>query len=135
MRKTLIVLAALAGLAAAPFAASAQDMADHWREGVGMPMKPSDAAAGPWTLRTGDKTVCLLSLSDRKTAAGVYGLDLSPACASELPPGITGWKPVTDGLALVGADPEVLLLDFNQWTPTDLVARRSGAPFLELIRR
>jgi hypothetical protein len=135
MRRRLQALAVLATLAAAPFAAAAQDITVHWREGVGMPMKPSDAAAGRWSLRTDGRTVCTLSFSDQRTAPGVYGLDLSADCARDLAPGIVGWKPVTDGLALVGADPEVLLLDFNQWTPKDLVARRAGAPFLELIRR
>jgi hypothetical protein len=135
MRRTLQTLAVLAAVTAAPLGASAQDMAAHWREGVGMPMKPSDAAAGPWRLRTDGKTVCTLSFSDRRAPSGVYGIEMSPNCASVLPPGIVGWKPVTDGLALVGADPEVLLVDFNQWTPHDLVARRNGAPFLELIRR
>jgi hypothetical protein len=135
MRQCLRVLAVLAAVAMAPVAAPAQGITEHWRESVGLPMKPADAAAGPWTLRTGGKTVCTLSFSDHRTAAGVYGVDLSADCASELPPGIVGWKPVTDGLALVGADPEVLLVDFNQWTAKDLVARRRGAPYLELVRR
>ena len=50
-----------------------------------------------------------------------------------LPPGAVGWRPVTDGMALVDAGGAVIV-DFNQWAPWDLQSKREGAPTLELIR-
>jgi hypothetical protein len=125
-------LALLAALAA-PAAAQAQSMGSFLSEGVGLPIKPQDAAAGPWTLSTAGRTVCTLSFSAVRSAAGIYGADIPADCASALPPGVVGWTPVSDGLALVGADGKPLA-DFNQWTTRDLVAKRNGAPFLELKR-
>jgi hypothetical protein len=131
MRLRLTALALLAALAGAPVLA--QDVAANFREGVGLPMRPSDAAAGRWTLSTRHHAVCSMAFSDRPDGRGVYPARIAPECAAELPGGIVGWRPVTDGLALVGPD-DAILVDFNQWTPTDLVARRAGAPFLELTR-
>lgn len=133
MRPPLRLAALLILLSAVPASVAAQDMDALARDAVGLPLRPKDAAAGRWTLRTGGQTICTLALGGERGPDGVYPIDIPPACAPALPPGLAGWKPVTDGMALVAADGQ-LTLDFNQWTPRDLVARRRGAPFLELIR-
>ena len=134
--KPIIALAALAALVtpiAAVSPAKADDIGALVRDGVGLPLKVEDAVAGPWTLRTRGRTICALSLTARRAPNGVYDAEIPSDCAAELPAGVVGWKPVTDGMALVGADTSTLI-DFNQWTPRDLVARRGGAPYLELTR-
>jgi hypothetical protein len=121
-------------LAAAFFAsdASAQFGASHL-DSIGIPMKPGEAGAGPWTLSTGRKDICQLRFGTVRGEGGLYPADITPDCGAVLPPGIAGWKPVTDGLALVNAQ-GAILVDFNRITSRDLVAPRSGAPFLELKR-
>jgi hypothetical protein len=127
------ILAASFVALALPCAALAQDMDALARDGIGLPMKVKDATAGPWTLQTRAGPICIISFSGEKLASGAYDADIPSACASALPAGVAGWKSVTDGLALVSVDGKILL-DFNQWTPRDLVARRAGAPYLELVR-
>ena len=135
MKRQFRLLSALAVLAAQPVAAAADEMTTMWRDGVGLPMKPADAAAGPWTLHSRDHAICTVHFSAERGPGNVYGAAISPECGDALPPGVAGWKPVTDGLALVGAD-GATLLDFNQWTPSDLIAHPpGGAPYLELKRR
>jgi hypothetical protein len=131
--KSIVFALALAATAL-PFGAAAQDMAALARDGIGLPLKLRDAVAGPWTLQSGKRTVCVIALSADQVRSGVYGLVIAPDCGSVLPAGIIGWKPVTDGMALVGADTRTLV-DFNQWTPKDLAAPQPGAPTLELTRR
>lgn len=133
MRPFVSSLLAVAVLAA-PAIAAAQDTSMLMHEGVGLPMKPADAAGGFWLLQTKHhRTVCHIRLSGEQTAPGVYGAHIPPACGEVLPPGLAGWKPVTDGLALVDASGHSVL-DFNQWTPRDLTAHPHGASALELIR-
>ena len=133
MKRHFRLLAALAVLAAPVSAVADSDISALVRDAVGLPMKPHDAAAGPWTLRTRDHTICTLTLSGEPGGGGVYGVTIPRECGSEIPPGVIGWKPSADGLALVGSD-AAPVLDFNQWTPRDLVARRNVAPYLEMVR-
>jgi len=134
MKRHFRLLGLLAALAAAPVSALADSTTSALvRNAVGLPMKPQDASAGPWTLRTRVQTLCTVSFSADRGPNGVYGAAIPAECGSVIPPGVVGWKPVSDGLALVGPD-ATTLLDFNQWTPRDLVARRDGAPYLELVR-
>jgi hypothetical protein len=133
MKRHFRLFAALAVLAAPVSAMADSDISGLVRDAIGLPMKPSDAAAGPWTLRTRDHTICTLTLSAERGPNGVYAAAIPRECGAEIPAGVVGWKPVTDGLALVGPD-AVTVLDFNQWTPRDLVARRNGAPYLEMVR-
>jgi hypothetical protein len=132
MRRLLLLAASLSALTP-PLAAHAQDMSALARDAIGLPISLKDATAGPWTLQTRAGPICTVSFRADRLANGANAADIPSACAAALPPGVVGWKPVTDGLALVGADGKILL-DFNQWTPRDLVARRAGAPYLELVR-
>jgi hypothetical protein len=133
MRSTTRLWTLLALLAAAPASVAAQDTDALARDAVGLPLRPRDAAAGPWTLTSGGRTICALRLGAERSPAGAYAADIPADCATALPAGVVGWKPVTDGMALVGADGRSMI-DFNQWTPRDLVARRRGAPPLALTR-
>jgi hypothetical protein len=111
-----LVVVAIAAVLSAPAIAAAQDTGMLMHEGIGLPMKPSDAAGGHWLLQTKGRTICRLRLGCEQTAPGVYGASIPGACGEVLPPGLVGWKPVADGLALVGADGRSVV-DFNQWTP------------------
>ena len=102
MKRHFRLLAALAVLAAPVSAVADSDISALVRDAVGLPMKPHDAAAGPWTLRTRDHTICTLTLSGEPGGGGVYGVTIPRECGSEIPPGVIGWKPSADGLALVG---------------------------------
>jgi hypothetical protein len=77
--------------------------------------------------------ICTLTLGAERAPSGVYPAVIAPDCAAVLPPGVAGWKPVTDGMALVGDDARTMV-DFNQWTPRDLSSPRPGASPLELTR-
>jgi len=132
MRRSILLAASLLALAA-PLAAAAQDMGALARDGIGLPIALKDATAGPWTLQTRAGPICTVSFHADKLPSGVYAADIPAACNTALPAGAVAWKPVTDGLALTSADGKILL-DFNQWTARDLVARRAGAPYLELVR-
>jgi hypothetical protein len=126
-------LLALCALLAAPAIASGDEMTANYRDSLGTPLHPGDVAGEPWTLSTQGHAVCAVRFGTEQGEGGVYRTRIGRDCGQALPAGIVGWKPVTDGLALVGADASAIL-DFNQVTPTDLVATRAGAPFLELKR-
>jgi hypothetical protein len=119
------------GLAAG--AAGAQDMGALARDQVGLPLAPSDAAAQTWTLEDRGRTVCRVGLKAEMVAKGVRRADIPVECAASLPAGVAGWKPVTDGAALVDAQGEVLI-DFNRWSPSLLVSHRSSGGDLQLRR-
>lgn len=124
----LVVGLVLAALSAGP--ALAQDMADLARDAIGVPMPPNQAA-GDWTLESHGRAICRIAFSGEKQASKIYGASLSRDCAPALPPGIVGWKPVTDGLALVSEDGRILV-DFNRITGTHLVSPASSGFDVEL---
>jgi hypothetical protein len=128
--RALVVGLALALLAATP--AGAQ-MAALVHDSIGIPLKPEDAAAGSWTLQVHGERVCSVELSGAARPDGIYPARIPRACAQVLPDGLVGWRPVTDGMALVDAGGAVMV-DFNQWAPWDLQSKRAGAETLELIR-
>lgn len=134
MRIAAIAAAVLIAAASGGWAlAQGMDVSRLVEDGTGLPMKPSDAAGGVWLVEAGGRTVCQLELSGRQSAPGIYRARIPSACADLLPPGLVGWRPVSDGLGLVDADDHVVL-DFNQWTPRKLAARRPGASALQLVR-
>jgi len=132
MRPLALLGAGMCALAA-PLAAAAADLDALSRDGIGLPMTLKDATAGPWTLQTRAGPICTIVLRADRLASGSNAADIPPACGAALPQGAAAWKSVTDGLALTSLEGRVLV-DFNQWTARDLVARRQGAPYLELVR-
>lgn len=134
MRKAAFAAALLIAAAPASLAlAQGADVGHLIQDGVGLPMNPADAGGGVWLIQVDGHTICQLQLSGQQTAPGVYGARIPAECAEALPPGLVGWRPVSDGLGLVDADNHVVL-DFNQWTPRNLAARRPGASVVRLVR-
>ena len=133
--RNLAAAAVLAALTIAAVPALSQDMAALARDSVGLPEKPNDAAAQPWSLESNGQPVCQLAMTAEPVGGGLYRLDLPPACASALPWHVAGWKPVTDGAAFYDTQGQ-LLFDFNRWSPKLLIAPRprGGGPQLQLRR-
>jgi hypothetical protein len=131
--KTLTASLLSAALAFAAGAAGAQDMNALARDQVGTPLAVSDAAAQGWTLETQGRAICKVSLSAHPAGNGVYSADVPVACGQTLPAGVAGWKPVTDGAALVDAQGQVLI-DFNRWSNSLLVSHRSSGVDIQLRR-
>ncbi len=129
--KTLVMLGAAMALAAG--AASAQDMNAMWRDTVGMPLKVNDAAAQGWTLESAGRSVCVVRLGAQPVSKGIYHTDIPADCGQVLPPGVAGWRPVTDGAALVDGQGQILV-DFDQWSNSLLVSRRAGGADVQLRR-
>jgi len=122
-----------AALALAAGVAGAQDMNAMARDQVGTPLAVSDAAAQGWTLETGGHTVCKVRLGAQAISKGVYHADVPADCSQTLPAGVAGWKPVTDGAALVDGQGQVLI-DFNRWSNSLLVSHQSSGVDVQLRR-
>jgi|HubBroStandDraft_2_1064218.scaffolds.fasta_scaffold299829_1 hypothetical protein len=110
-------------LAAALLLAPAAMAADHE---AGVPLSPSEAA-GAWTVETGGHAICIIQL----TAA--HGAKVGDNCGDSLPAGITGWSTTADGMALTGADGQVLA-PFNRWSNSLFVSHRSSGVDVQLMR-
>ncbi|HEY1751331.1 MAG TPA: AprI/Inh family metalloprotease inhibitor [Caulobacteraceae bacterium] len=110
-------------LAAAALAASVAMAADHE---AGVPLSPAEAAGG-WTVENDGHAICKITL----TAA--HGATAGADCASALPAGVTGWQPTADGMALTGANGEVLA-PFNRWSNSLFVSHRSSGTDVQLMR-
>ncbi|HEX4199243.1 MAG TPA: AprI/Inh family metalloprotease inhibitor [Caulobacteraceae bacterium] len=133
--KTSIGFGVGLGAAIALFAgaASAQDMNAMARDQVGTPLAVSDAAAQGWTLETKGHGVCKVRLGAQMVSQGVYRADIPADCGQVLPSGVVGWRPVTDGAALVDGQGQVLI-DFNRWSNSLLVSHQSSGVDIQLRR-
>jgi len=131
--KTLTASLFGAALALAAGAACAQDMNAMAREQAGTPLAVSDAAAQGWTLETAGHSVCKVRLGAQAVGNGVYHADVPGDCGQTLPAGVAGWKPVTDGAALVDGQGQILI-DFNRWSNSLLVSHRSSGVDIQLRR-
>ena len=110
---------ALACLVLAPAAFAADNEA-------GVPLSPAEAAGG-WTVETGGHAVCMITL----TAS--HGATVGNGCGDVLPSGVTGWSATADGMALTGADGQVLA-PFNRWSNSLFVSHRSSGVDVQLMR-
>lgn len=111
----------------------AQDMAGMARDEVGTPLAVSDAAAQGWTLEQASHAVCKVGLKSTVVSKGVYRVDIPADCGAALPSSVAGWRPVTDGAALVDGQGKILI-DFNRWSNSLLVAHHSSGVDLQLRR-
>jgi hypothetical protein len=125
------MLGAIVALMGGPV--SAQDMNALWRDTVGMPLKVNDAAAQAWTLESAGHSICVVRLGAEPVSKGVYHTDIPAGCGPVLPAGVAGWRPVTDGAALVDGQGQILV-DFDQWSNSLLVSRRAGGLDVQLRR-
>jgi hypothetical protein len=72
-------------------------------------------------------------LRSEAAAKDVYRVVIPAECSPFLPAGVAGWRPVTDGAALIDGQGQVLV-DFKRWSPSLLVAHRSSGGALQLRR-
>jgi Protease inhibitor Inh len=122
-----------AALALAGGAASAQDMNAMARDQVGMPLAISDAAAQGWTMETAGHSVCKVMLGAQALSKDLYRVDIPAECGQVLPGGVAGWRPVTDGAALVDGQGQILI-DFDRWSNSLLVSHQSNGVDIQLRR-
>ena len=119
MRPNRTLPLALACLALAPAAFAADNEA-------GVPLSPAEAAGG-WTVETGGHAVCMITLT-----AG-HGATVGQDCGDALPAGVTGWSASAGGMALTGADGQVLA-PFSRWSNSLFVSHRSSGVDVQLMR-
>jgi len=99
---------------------------------AGLPLTPSDAA-GPWTLASGGRDLCVITLRAKKTASGAYAASAPGTCGADLPAPVSGWRPTADGMRLVGADGSQGIA-FNRWSNSLFVSHRASGVDLQLRR-
>jgi hypothetical protein len=63
----------------------------------------------------------------------VYRADIPADCGQVLPAGVAGWRPVTDGAALVDGQGQ-MLIDFNRWSNSLLVSHQASGIDVQLRR-
>jgi hypothetical protein len=117
--------AAITCLAGGPCAAAEDNDA-------GTPLAPADAA-GPWTLVSDGRPICVVTLGKQLQGGEAYGFSAPAACADALPAGLAGWVPSPHGMDLVAADGRVLI-GFGRWSNSLLVSHRSSGADLQLRR-
>ena len=112
-------------MAAAPLTASA---ADHE---AGVPLAPAEAA-GVWTVESGGRSICTVTLSAEKSGPG-YGARASGACGDALKGTPAAWTSTGDGMALVDASGQSLIR-FNRWSNSLFVSHTSSGVDVQLRR-
>ena len=127
MRPSTIAAGVLgAMLVSAPWRACAAD--DH----PDRPL-PTAAVAGPWTLESGRRAICVLDLGREKVSADSFALTVPLACGDALPSNLVAWAPAPDGVRLVGWD-DTPLMGFSRLSDGLLVSDRSSGVALQLQR-
>jgi hypothetical protein len=117
LKRTLPLALACLALAPAAFAADNE---------AGVPLSPAEAAGG-WTVETGGHAICMITL----TAS--HGATVGDGCGDALPAGVTGWSATAGGMALTGADGQVLA-PFSRWSNSLFVSHRSSGVDVQLMR-
>jgi hypothetical protein len=112
-----------AGLGGAMLLAGQAAAADNE---AGVPLSPVEAAGG-WTLSSGGRPLCMLTLGRRHTVR------TPPTCGSALPGRPTAWAPTSDGMRLVGADGQTVMA-FDRWSNSLFVSHISSHADLQLRR-
>ena len=113
----LLIIAAAAALAGPALAEDNQ---------AGTPLAPAEAA-GPWTVSSAGRDLCVLSLG------GDHTVKASTDCAEALPVRPTAWEPTRDGMRLMGPDGAPLLA-FNRWSNSLFVSHRASGVDIQLRR-
>ena len=120
-----------AGLAAAIMLSSA-GLAVAADDQAGTPLAPGDAA-GPWTLESAGRTLCVLKLGKESAGTSTFKLEAPASCAGALPASVAGWAPSPGGMNLVDADGRSLI-GFSRWSNSLLVSHRSSGVDIQLLR-
>jgi hypothetical protein len=92
---------------------------------AGVPLSPAEAAGG-WTLQSAGHAICMLRLTANHLAR-------AGDCGGALPSGVAGWATTSNGVALTGADGQVLMR-FDRWSNSLFVSRRTSGDDLQLMR-
>jgi len=98
---------------------------------AGVPLAPAEAA-GPWTVQTDGRDVCVLTLKAEKGGRG-YAVTPPATCHEALPGKPVAWRPTADGMQLLAADGRPLLA-FNRWSNSLFVAHRASGFDVQLRR-
>jgi hypothetical protein len=118
-----LIAAGLAGAGLLAGASLALAQEDHE---AGVPLTPAEAA-GAWTVSSGGKDLCVLTLGAAHTVK-------APAtCGDALPIAPTGWQPTRDGMQLVGAGGQQVLA-FHRWSNSLFVSHRASGVDIQLKR-
>src|SRR5580692_3041878 len=126
---SLKISAFLIAVAASSLVAGSALAVDHE---ANVPLAPSDAA-GPWTLETGGHAICVIQLSSAKAGNAGFGFKAPATCGDTLPAGVAGWVPSGDGMALTGADGQVVM-SFGRWSNSLFVSHQSSGVDIQLQR-
>jgi hypothetical protein len=116
-------------IAAAAAALSAPAMAEDNQAGT--PLTPGDAA-GAWTLQSGGRNVCVLTLKAERAGAG-YGVQAAPGCALALGGTPAAWTTTADGMRFVDSGGHTQIA-FNRWSNSLLVSHRTSGVDVSLKR-
>jgi len=92
---------------------------------AGVPLSAAEAAGG-WTLQSGGRAICMLRLTATHQAR-------ARECGEALPTGVAGWATTSNGMALTGADGQVLMR-FDRWSNSLFVSHRSSGADVQLMR-
>jgi len=124
----LLIAAALASALALPALAQPAPLPDqvgHDDHEAGVPLAPAEAV-GVWTLASGGRDQCRLTLGAQHTVQADAG-------CREILPGPTGWQPTSDGMALTGAGGKTILA-FHRWSNSLFVSHRGTGVDVQLRR-
>lgn len=98
---------------------------------AGTTLTPADAA-GPWTLESAGRSLCVVTLGKEKAGSG-YAVQVPAACHEFIPSPAAAWQPTPDGMRLVGPDGQTVLA-FNRWSNSLLVTHRADGVDVQLKR-
>jgi hypothetical protein len=99
---------------------------------AGVPLTPREAV-GLWTVESAGHFICGVELSAQKAGQAGFAARTRPSCQGALPGQVAGWTPTSDGMALTGADGQVVL-PFNRWSNSLFVSHRSSGVDIQLTR-
>ncbi len=102
--------------------------ADHE---AGVPLTPAEAA-GAWTVESGGRSICVISLGTGKVSSLGYEAMVPSTCGDELS-GVAAWAPAPGGMALVGPDGHTVIA-FGRWSNSLFVSHRSSGVDIQLKR-
>ncbi len=117
-----IIAAALSAAALLARAAAAQTGDNE----AGVPLTPAEAA-GPWTVASQGKDLCVLTLG------AAHSVKAPASCDEAVGGNPTGWQPTKDGMQLTGTGGQGMLA-FHRWSNSLFVSHRSSGVDIQLRR-
>jgi hypothetical protein len=118
--KTLMLLAGLAVVSAAPLAAYAAD------NEAGVPLTPAEAA-GAWTVSSEGQDLCTLTLG------ASHSVKSPSSCNDVLSGSPATWQATGDGVQFMGANGKQVMA-FHRWSNSLFVSHRRSGEDIQLRR-